>query len=169
MGGADYIRVAHPLGSAPSLCLSRSIKMESPEYEALNQCSTTLFDCIRQSPSDIADKLKPSGKLAPGVLFFLSNPKHDDDEKAKKIINVMINQVKIDSQVFHTFVSAMKEAGSWTEGAVTILENKYKTLLAITCYLKQTSGEGKQSSASGSTSQVQAAPISNDSLLQSGE
>ena len=61
--------------------------MESPEYKALNQCST-LFSCIQQSPSDIVDKLKPSGLLAPGVLSFLGNPKHDDSEKARKIIDV---------------------------------------------------------------------------------
>ena len=108
--------------------------MESPEYKALNQCSTTLLSCIRQSPNDIVDMLKPSGLLAPGVLSFLSNPKHDNDEKARKIIEVMSDQVKIDSQVLHTFVTAMKAAGQWTKPTVNILENKYQTLLASTSH-----------------------------------
>ena len=138
--------------------------MESPEYEALIQCSATLFDCIQQSPSDIVDRLKPSGKLAPGVLAFLNNPKHDDDEKARKIIDVMTKQVKIHSQVFHTFVSAMKAAGAWTEAAVNVLENKYKSLLGSTSH----SDEVEQLSLGGSdsTTQAQAAPIP---LPQSGE
>ena len=145
-----------------------SIKMDSLEYEALNQCSATLLDCIQQSPSDIVDKLKPSGKLAPGVLSFLSNPKHDDNEKARKIMEIMTKQVKIDSQVFHIFVKAMKAAGPWTEGAVNILENKYKALLASTSHSEQHPGEGTEQS-SGSTTQVQAAPISDSPLPQSGE
>ena len=145
--------------------------MESPEYEALNQCSTTLLDCIQQSPSDIVDKLKPSGLLAPGVLSFLGNPKHDDSEKAKKIIDVMTKQVKFDSQVFHIFVSAMKAAGPWTEGAVNILENKYKALQTSTSHSEQPtdSGEGEQLPLGGSdsTTQAQAAPISDILLPQS--
>ena len=154
MGGAGY---------------SRSIKMESPEYEALNQCSATLLDCIQQSPSDIVDKLKPSGLLAPGVSSFLSHQKHDDSEKARKIIDVMTKQVKIDSQAFHLFVSAMKSAGPWTKAAVTKLENKYKTLLASTSHEEQHPCEGTGPQSSGSTTQVQAAPISGEPLPQSGE
>ena len=147
--------------------------MESPEYEALSQCSATLLDCIQQSPSDIVDKLKPSGSLAPGVLSFLGNPKHDDNEKARKIIDVMTKQVKINSQVFHIFVTAMKAAGQWTKGAVNILENKYKTLLVSTSQVEQPNdpGEGEQLSLGGSdsTTQAQAAPISDTPLPQSGK
>ena len=149
--------------------------MESPEYKALNQCSATLLDCIQQSPSDIVEQLKPSGSLASGVLSFLHNPKHDDNEKASKIIDVMTKQVKIDSQVFHILVTAMKAAGPWTEGAVNILENKYKTLLASTSHSEQQkavgASDGRQLSleSSDSTTQVQAAPISDSLLSQSGE
>ena len=147
--------------------------MESPEYEASSQCSTTLLDCIQLSPGDIADRLKPSGLLPPVVLSFLGNQKHDDNEKARKIIDVMTKQVKIDSQVFHTFVSAMKAAGPWTKGAVNILENKYKTLLASTSQAKQHNdpGEVKQLPLGGSdsTTQAQTAPISDTRLPQSGK
>ena len=149
--------------------------MESPEYEALNQCSATLLDCIQQSPSDIADKLKPSGSLAPGVLSFLSNQKHDDNEKARKIIDVMTKQVIIDSQVFHIFVSAMKAAGPWTKGAVNTLENKYNTLLASTSHSEPLApsnpDEGEQLSLGGSDSrtQAQAAQVSDIPLPQTGE
>ena len=183
MGGACYCRdqgYGACTSSAPHaqlVCLftedrSKS-EMESPEYEALNRCSATLLVYIQQSPSDIVDQLKPSGSLAPEVLSFLNNPKLNEDEKARIIIDVMTKQVKIDSRVFHVFVSALKAAGPWTKGAVNILENKYKTLLASTSQTEQPTdpGEGEQLSLGGSdsTTQVQAAPISDTPLPQSGE
>ena len=148
--------------------------MDSPEYEALSQCSATLLDCIQLSPSDIANKLKPSGLLPPVVLSYLGNPKHDDNEKARKIIDVMTKQVKINSQVFHIFVTAMKAAGPWTKGAVNILENKYKTLQtqSISHSEQPTDpGEVEQLSLGGSdsTTQAQAAPIFNILLPQPGK
>ena len=132
------------------------------EYEALNQCSATLFSCIQQSPSDIVDKLKPRGLLAPGVLAFLSNQKHDDNEKARKIIDVMTKQIKINSQVFHIFVIAMKAAGTWTRGAVNILEDKYyKTLQSSTSHSEQPNDPGEVEQLplgdSDSTTQAQVA------------
>ena len=85
----------------------------------------------------------------------------------------MIKQVEIDSQVFHIFVKALKAAGSWTKGAVNILENKYKTLLASTSQAKQPNdpGDGEQWSLGGidRTTQVQAAPISDTPSPQSGK
>ena len=85
----------------------------------------------------------------------------------------MIKQVEIDSQVFHVFVSAMKATGSWTQGAVNILENKYKTLQASTSHSEQPNDADKveQLSLGGSDSrtQAQAAPISDIPLPQSGE
>ena len=147
--------------------------MESPEYEALSRCSATLLDCIQLSPSDIVDELKPSGLLPPVVLSFLGNQKHDDNEKARKIVDVMTKQVKFDSQVFHTFVKAMKAAGPWTMGAVNILENKYKTLQTSTSHSEQPNDPGEVEQlplgGSDSTTQAQVAPISGIPLPQSGE
>ena len=106
--------------------------MDCLEYEALNLCYTSLLTCVQQSPNHIADRLKPSGKLAPGVLSFLSNHTHDDDEKARKLIDAILCQVKNDPQVFHTFVSAMKDAGPWTKAAVDVLESRYASLQLAT-------------------------------------
>ena len=178
MGGACYrFGGSARTSSAPCLYVlfARSTKMESPEYAALSQCSATLLDCIQLSPSDIVDKLKPSGLLAPGVLSFLGNQKHDDNEKARKIIDIMTTQVKIDSRGFHIFVTAMKAAGPWTKGAVNILENKYKTLQSCTLsHSEQPNvdpGEVEQLSFGGSdsTTQAQVAPISGIPLPQSGK
>ena len=99
--------------------------MDSPEYKALTQCYLTLEVCIQQSPDDVTSHLRASGILAPGDILFLSNPQHNDDEKARKILNAVLNQVKIDSKVFHKFVSAMKAAGPWTSSAVELLEQAH--------------------------------------------
>ena len=115
--------------------------MDSPEYKALNQCSPTLAVCIQQSPDDVTPHLRSSGILAPGDLSFLSNPQHNNDEKARKILDVVLNQVQVDPRVFHKFVSAMKAAGSWTNSAVELLEHslqeaRQSSSKSVPCHLK---------------------------------
>ena len=97
--------------------------MDSPEYKAMNQSSPPLAVCIQQSPDDVTPHLRSTGILAPGDLSFLSNPQHNSDEKARKIVDVVLNQIQVDPKVFYKFVSAMKAAGSWTNSAVELLEH----------------------------------------------
>ena len=96
---------------------------EAPEYKAMNQCYDTLVTCIRQSPNDIADKLKPFDMLAPRDWSNLRNQQVSDDEKARIIIDAILYQVKLDPQVFQTFVSALEGAGAWTKTAVKKLNS----------------------------------------------
>ena len=100
------------------------LKMDSPEYKTLTQCYDTLVKCVKQSPGDVADcQLKPL--LTPGNVSFLSNPHHDNDDKARKIVNLVLNQVEINPQVFHKFISALENAGSWTETTLDIVQREY--------------------------------------------
>ena len=84
-----------------------------------------LSNCLKQSPRDIATQLRPSGILATGDLEFLSNPHNNCDEKAeripRRILGVVMNQVKSDPHVYHTFMKALKAAGDWTKTVVTKL------------------------------------------------
>ena len=126
------------------------------EYEALNLCYTSLLTCVQQSPSDIADKLRPSGKLAPGVLCFLSNRTHDDDEKARKLLDAILCQVKNEPQVYHIFVSAMMDAGPWTKAALDVLQSHYASLqLATRLSLEHQPYVTSSLKSSGSIAQAQ--------------
>ena len=98
------------------------------EYKALEKCYSTLVSNLQQSPSDIVVKLRPSGILANKDLAFLNNQYKDNDEKAIRIVNVVMNQVKNDPRVYSVFIKALKDAGGWTKAAITELEQTYTSL-----------------------------------------
>ena len=93
-----------------------------PEYKALRKDYPTIVNCLKQAPSDVVSQLIPSGILAEGDLNFFQSQHNDDGEKAKRIVDVVINQVKNDPQVYHTFIAALKAAGDWTRVPVSKLE-----------------------------------------------
>ena len=97
--------------------------MDYPEYKALTQCYPRLSNCVQQSPNDVVAQLRPSGILAPGDLSFLDNPQNSNDQKARRVIDAVLNQVKIKPRVFHTFVSALEAAGPWTNTIVSELND----------------------------------------------
>ena len=99
--------------------------MDSPEYKTLVQCYPTLVSCIGQSPNDIAVQLIPSGILAPRDVQYLSNPSIADDEKARRLLGIVVNQINTDPQVYYTFIAALKDAGDWTRTLVSLLERAH--------------------------------------------
>ena len=104
--------------------------MDSPglEYKTLENCYPEVVACLQLSPSEIAAQLRPSGILPDKDWSFLSNSHHDDDEKARRVADVVLTQVKIDPQVYSTFLEALKAVGSWTKSALTKLEETYTSL-----------------------------------------
>ena len=106
--------------------------MDSPEHKTLTQLYPRLVACVRQSPNDVADQLRPSPILAPGDWAFLANPHHDNDQKARKIVDAAVDQVKINPKLFFPFVSALEAAGSWTEIVVNDLKLMHFTTLSAT-------------------------------------
>ena len=93
----------------------------SQEYKAVLGCYSKIVSCVQQAPSDVAVQLRPSGILAQSDWEFLTNPHHDNGNKAIRIVDVVLNQVKTDSKVFFTFVSALEAAGPWTKTIVSEL------------------------------------------------
>ena len=103
------------------------LKMDSPEYKIMRQFYPQLITCVKQSPNDIADHLIPIGILAPRDLNLLSNPQISSDDRARRIVSVVMNHVENDPQEFHKFVSALEAAGTWTKKTVS----KLKALLLL--------------------------------------
>ena len=91
---------------------------ESQEYSAVFQLYARLVDSIKQSPTDLAVQLRPSGILAPTDWGFLTNPQHSNIEKAVRIVDIMLNQIKANPQSFSVLVSALRAAGPWTKAIV---------------------------------------------------
>ena len=86
----------------------------------MRQFYPQLITCVKQSPNDIDDHMIPIGILAPRDLDLLSNPKFiiSSEDKARRIVSVVMNHVENDPQEFHKFVSALEAAGTWTKKTV---------------------------------------------------
>ena len=103
--------------------------MESPEYKTLAQCYPTLVSCVQQSPDDITVQLRPSGILTQPDIEYLRDHYIANDEKAIRLLDTVLDQVKIDPQVYHSFIAALKSAGPWTRTVVSRLEQTYASLI----------------------------------------
>ena len=95
---------------------------ESQEYRTILQCYPKLVHSIKQAPTDLAIELRPSGILADTDWQFLMNPQPNNKQKAIRIVDVVLNQIKIDPQSFSVFVYALEAAGSWAKAVVSELK-----------------------------------------------
>ena len=118
--------------------------MDSLKFKVLNKFYPALVSCIEQSPKDIADRLRPSGILAPGDVEFLSNPNTCNDDKARRIVDVVLNQVQNDPQVYCELIKAMRASGNWTKAMVHKLEEAHTSLSADTNQCLPEGNSGKR-------------------------
>ena len=51
----------------------------------------------------------PTDLLSEDDCSYIRNESHDDGEKARKIVDAVLQQVKAEATLFHTFVGAMKQ------------------------------------------------------------
>ena len=105
---------------------------DSPEYKYLEKVSADIIACIEQAPSDVAVQLRPYGLLARKDLRYLDNSQHDEDQRAKRLVDVMLQNVEGDPQAYYKFIEALKAAGRWTKAAVTKLEQIKSTAATST-------------------------------------
>ena len=161
--------------------------MDSPEHKILTQKYPKLVSCIQHSPIDVAIQLRPHGILSQEDWAFITNPHNGDNLKAIKIVDATLTQVQNDLQpvqVFHSFVSALKAAGTWTKTIVSELSfNKPKSMNTMSSTLVKDTLSAEQPPESGntlsiessdSTTRAQAAPAPSPLCglhvqLQSGE
>ena len=103
--------------------------MASPEYKTLSKCYDDLLSTLQLSPGDIACCSAMRQIIPPGVLDYVKNPYHDDSDKAQRLLDSVLKQVKIHSQYYHLFTSALEAAGTWTEFTVAKLKSAYSKLI----------------------------------------
>ena len=99
---------------------------QSIETQTLNKCFPTLVASIQQSPRDIADRLKAI--LAPSTESFIANPHNNDDDKARRIIRAVLNEVEIKKDFYREFEKALEDAGTWTSSALKVIQKTYRKL-----------------------------------------
>ena len=106
--------------------------MDGPEYNTLKKCYPDLVNCIQQSPADIVTQLLSLGILAPADVSFVDNSSNSTTDKARRIVDVAVDQVKSDKQVYFKLLKSMKDSGDWTKATVHRLEETHKFLLGDT-------------------------------------
>ncbi len=94
---------------------------DSAEYKAFKDCHSSVLTCIKQSPKDVSDRLEIL--LAPANRDYLRNDSHNDGDKARQIMESVNLQIENNPFIFHSFVSALKGAGSFTKTAVQKLND----------------------------------------------
>ena len=92
--------------------------MASSDAAVINQNYPELVSLIKQSPIDVAVQLKREEIFPSAVWTFITSQQNSTDEKAIKIVDTVLEQVKHNSQMFSTFISALKAAGPWTKPVV---------------------------------------------------
>ena len=108
------------------LHLLSSIMSESAEYKAFMDCHSSLLTCVQQSPKDVCDQLLPFEILAPDDLGYLKNDTHDNGDKARRIMESVMLQIKNNPLVFNSLVSALEKAGSFTKAVVQKLHDAFQ-------------------------------------------
>ena len=105
--------------------------MNSAEYQALNQCYDFLVDWAIPSIKEIAEKLTTHGILARSDTLFLKNQAHEDDAKAHRILDAVLNQVKSSPEVYHIFLEVLEGFSSQVQKkALNKIKERYATLTA---------------------------------------
>ena len=118
--------------------------MDSVEYKTLTQCFPFVVVVLEQAPSDVADQPELAEVLAPRVVKYLRNPNHEDDVKARKLLDTVKDQTKLDPGVYQIFIKALKANGPWTKKAVERLESTYAALSGSTVSFSSADSEKKQ-------------------------
>ena len=80
----------------------------NPEYDAIKRSYPVLVECISQDPRVIHDWMIPLGILSSKDERYLRNPAHDDSDKARAIVDVIMDQVKRDHSLYEKFVAILK-------------------------------------------------------------
>ena len=101
--------------------------MDSPENKTLVECYNSLVTGIQLSPNDIADQPGVAKLLTQRDLQYVRNPHHEDNEKARRLLDSVANQVRIDPEVYYSFRSALIAAGPWTKATVDTLDSTHST------------------------------------------
>ena len=79
-----------------------------PEYTALRKCYEDVIGLVSSDPGSLCDTLFSKGRIPNHVKTYIRSDSLLADDKARKLIDCVIDQIKLDPNVFHEFVEALK-------------------------------------------------------------
>ena len=80
----------------------------SPEYLALRKCYELVIAVAREDPGSLFDALFAKGYVTESARSYVRNDTIPGDNKARKLVDNVIDQIKLYPNVFHEFVETLK-------------------------------------------------------------
>ena len=93
----------------------------SPEHQALVENINLLRSTIAQDPQGIGDKMLAKNLLAKAQRSELRMNTTTSVDKARIIVDAIVDKTESDKKYFKVFVQILKSTGSWTKDLVNSL------------------------------------------------
>ena len=82
----------------------------TPEYVALQKCFESVIAVVKIDPGSLCDALFSEGYVPESVRNYTRMDALPDENKARKLIDTVIDQIKEDPNVFHHFLGTLKSS-----------------------------------------------------------
>ena len=82
----------------------------SPEYLALRKCYELVIGAVSSDPGSVCDALFSKGYVSDSVRKYTRSDSKLDDDKARKLIDYVIDQIRDEPNVFHDFIRTLESS-----------------------------------------------------------
>ena len=143
------LSVTNTMAKSPDAVANRS----TPEYLAFRKCYRSVRIHITPQIEDIHDALFEKGYIPPSVQDYAATDAIPKEMKARSLVDTVIKKIELDPEVFHGFVSILKNEGPSADSIVEQLGEVFKAEQALV-YCDHSS-EDSYHSLSGTDSSVE--------------
>ena len=84
------------------------ISTTTPEYVALRECYENIIAVVTSDPDALYDALFSKGCLTESVRNYIRTDSLPNDKKARRLIDHVIDQIRLDTNAFQKFIEALK-------------------------------------------------------------
>ena len=101
--------------------------ISSPEYLTIRECFSHLVIAVKHSYDTIGDRLFSKGHVSPMVRDFIRMESKMPADKARKLLDAVIDRIKYHPNIFNDFIEVLDKEGPCTTDMVKELHDVYKT------------------------------------------
>ena len=105
-----------------------STQTSTPEYRTMQKCYVKLIDLLKSSIDTVGDALFAEGHISKDVKEKLGMESMTPTEKARKVVDCLLDRVKHHPSVYSEFVMILEKQGPWTKMTVNELNTRYQSL-----------------------------------------
>ena len=105
-----------------------STQTSTPEYRTMRKCYVKLIDLLKSSIDTVGDALFAEGHISKDVKEKLGMESMTPTEKARKVVDCLMDRVKHRRSVYSELVMILEKQGPWTKMTVDELNTCYQSL-----------------------------------------